>query len=218
MGAMFADALARGHAAPLITHYSPEARIELSGVTFHNWVMKTANLLEDLGADADEPVALGLLETHPGHWVTAVWCAAVWFAGGSVVAGVPDDAPFVVVGPEDDRRGDVTVACSLHPLGLGFPTAPEGCTDYAEVLAQPDIAVGFAPEPDAPAFDGVTHAELAAVPGRADRRLFTDPDGTWPYLRDAVVAPILGGGSTVVTVGLDVDAVARAAAAEKVSG
>lgn len=214
---MFADALDRGHAAPLLTHYSPDARIELSGITFQNWVAKTANLFEDLGGDVDEPVALGLLETDPGHWVTAVWCAAIWFAGGSVVAGVPDGASFAVVGPSDDRRGEATVACSLHPLGLGFPTAPEGCTDYAEVLAQPDLAVAGHPADDALAFEAVTHAELAAVAGRSDRMLVSDPEACWAYLRDALVAPILGGGSTVLTVGLDEAAIERVAAAERVS-
>lgn len=208
MADMFPDVFSRPSPAPLITYYEGDARVELSGVTFANWVMKTANLLEDLEGDLDEPVALGLAQTHPGHWVTLVWTAAIWFAGGHVVAGVPDDAAFAVVGPEDERRGEVTVACSLHPMGLGFDAPPAGCVDYADVFAEPDAAVGGAPHPTDLAWSDRSYADLDGVEGRDDRRLFTRPENSWEFVRDVLVAPLLGSGSSVIVVGFD-DARAR---------
>lgn len=212
---MISEALARALPGPLITHYGLEGRVELSGATFHNWVSKTANLFEDLGGDPDEPIALGLLESDPGHWITLVWCAAAWLAGAEVVAGVPDGSAFAVVGPQDARRGEITVACSLHPLGRGFAAIPKGCLDYADVLAQPDLALEAHPLDDAPAFAGVSFAALHHTPGRSDRRLFVDPVGSWDFLRDALVAPVLGAGSSVIAVGASGDALARIAATER---
>lgn len=214
---MLHDALAHPSPTPFVTHYSPVGRIELSGVTFANWVTKTANLFDDLGGDPAEPLALGLLETDPGHWVTMVWCVAAWFAGAEVVPGVPDDASFAVVGPSDPRRGTTTVACSLHPLGRGFDVEPDDATDYVEVLAQPDVALPGRPDDVAPAFPGVTFADLRRVPGRADRRLFVEPGGSWADLREMLVAPLLGGGSSVVTHGMGDDAVAQISIDERIA-
>ncbi|NLE96838.1 MAG: TIGR03089 family protein [Propionibacterium sp.] len=212
---MFLDAVSRLGAAPLITYYDPESRIELSGTTFANWVMKTANLFDDLGGDADDPVSLGLAETHPGHWVTLIWAAAVWYAGGGVQPGVDAGADFAVVGPDDERRGDVTVACSLHPMGRGFEQVPDGASDYADVLAQPDAGFPNPTAGDAPAWGDVTHAELNRVEPRSDRRLFTDPPAGWAFVADALVAPLLGGGSSVVVVGMDEAAVERIRESER---
>lgn len=217
MTRMFHDAVSRLGAAPLITYYDADSRIELSGTTFANWVMKTANLFDDLGGDPDEPLSLGLAETAPGHWVSLVWTAAAWFAGAPVQPGVPDPAAFAVVGPDDARRGRVTVACSLHPLGRGFAQPPADTTDYAEVLAQPDQAFAGTADGDAAVWPGVTRADLDAVAPRSDRRLFRDPGTGWGFVAEALVAPVLGGGSSVIVAGLDDGEVERIAAAEKVS-
>ena len=48
-------------------------------------------------------------------------------------------ADLIVVGPGDDRRAALSVACSLHPLGRGFDVAPVDAVDYVEVFAQPDV-------------------------------------------------------------------------------
>lgn len=217
MADMFSDVFTRPSPAPLITYYEGDARVELSGVTFSNWVMKTANFFDDLGGERDEALALGLADTHPGHWVSLIWTAATWFAGGQVVAGVPEGAAFAVVGPDNTRRGEVTVACSLHPLGLGFDAAPPGCTDYADVLAQPDAAVEGMPAPTNPAWGDRSYADLDSVEGRSSRLLFSEPMSSWKFLRDALVAPLLGGGSSVITVGLDEERVREIAVAEKAS-
>lgn len=212
---MFHDAVSRLGGAPFITYYDADSRIELSGTTFANWVAKTANLFDDLGGDVDEPLSLGLAQTHPGHWVTLIWAAAAWFAGGGVVPDVGPGAGFAVVGPADDRRGATTVACSLHPLGRGFDELPAGTVDFADVLAQPDAAFGQPADAEAPAWGGVTHRELQSVGGRKDRRLFVDPEPGWGLVADALVSPLVGGGSSVVVVGLDEDAVARVRTSER---
>lgn len=197
-------------AQPLLTYYDAEARIELSAVTFANWVDKTANLIADLGHEDGEPIDVALAETHPGHWVTLVWIAAAW-QRGCPVNSTATGADLLVVGPEDDRRADVTVACSLHPLGRGFTVPPAGAVDYVEVFAQPDLhdpsSLG-----KSDIFDG---DPPRAVDPRSDRRLVLDPAPGWPSLAELLIAPVLGGGSTVVAVGLDEPATARLAESER---
>ncbi len=214
---MFSDVFTHPSPTPLITYYEGDARVELSGVTFSNWVMKTANFFDDLGGESDEALALGLAESHPGHWVSLIWTAAIWFAGGHVVAGVSEGAAFAMVGPEDARRGDVTIACSLHPLGLGFDATPPGCADYADVLAQPDAAVEGTPAPTDPAWGERSYADLDKVEGRSNRLLFAQPTSSWEFLRDALAAPLRGGGSSVITVDLDEERVREIAVAERAS-
>ncbi len=193
---------------PFFTHYGQQARIELSAVTFANWVDKTANMLEDLGVDAGETVQLDLARSHPGHWVTMVWVAACWQRGCTVSMEEDPAAVLVVAGPEAVPDGRLTVACSLHPLGVGFASAPEGCTDYAEVLSQPDDHVAEPYDPDAVALaPDITFHMLRVVPPRAERLLVTDPMPGWKSVQELLVAPLLGGGSTVVVIDSDPDTV-----------
>ncbi len=186
--------VARRGAQPLLTYYSAAdgARTELSAVTFANWVDKTANLIVDLGHEDGDPIDVALGEAHPAHWVTLVWIAAAWQRGCPVNLGVTG-AGLLVVGPGDERRADLTVACSLHPLGLGFRPPVPGVVDYAEVFVQPDA-----------------HDEASSplnVPGdvaaRDTRLLLADPAPGWEAVAQALVAPVLGDGSTVVAVGYD---------------
>ncbi|MGO1385804.1 MAG: TIGR03089 family protein [Arachnia sp.] len=195
---------------PFFTHYGELARIELSAVTFANWVDKTANMLEDLGVDPGETIQLDLARTHPGHWVTMVWMAACWQRGCAVSLVEEQGATLVVIGPDALPDGRMTVACSLHPLGVGFHTTPAGCTDYAEVLSQPDDHVAEPFSPDAVAVTpNVTFRNLRDVAPRATRLLAVDPGSGWDTFRELLVAPLFGGGSTVVTIGADQDAVSR---------
>ena len=109
---MFIEKLgARPGASPLFTHYDEASgsRVELSGTTFTNWVDKTVNMLDGLGVEAGEPVHLDLVNTSPGHWMTAVWVAAIWQRGCPVAARNDGEAVFTVVGPASDTRGLVTV-------------------------------------------------------------------------------------------------------------
>ena len=189
-----AKRVARRGAQPLLTYYSAAdgARTELSAVTFANWVDKTANLIVDLGHEDGDPIDVALAEAHPAHWVTLVWIAAAWQRGCPVNLEATG-ASLLVVGPGDDRRAEVTVACSLHPLGLGVRPPVPGVFDSAEVVVQPD------------AHDEAS--SLLDVPGdvavRDTRLLLADPPPGWEAVAQALVAPVLGDGSTVVAVGYD---------------
>ncbi len=194
-------------AEPLLTHYDlgSGARTELSVATFANWIAKTANLIEDVGADAGQ-VALPLAASRPGHWMTLIWPPAAWQRECTVSVDVAG-ADLVVIGPDDPVAvlPGATFACSLHPLGLGLRDLPAGVLDFStEALAQPDQAGTLPSGPNAPAWiDGGTvlsHAQVADVTPVAGRVLVRpgDPLGT---LRAAIIAPLLGGGSVVLVEG-----------------
>lgn len=197
---------------PLLTHYDGvgDSRTELSGATFANWVDKTANLIADLGHEDGEPVDVVLAASHPAHWVSLVWIAAAWQRGCPVNTTVTG-ADLLVVGPQDPRRSDVTVACSLHPLGRGFATAPVDAVDYVEVFAQPDIhdAAGWAQQD---LFDGVA---VPAPTARDTRLLLPDPTPGLDTLLAVLLAPVAGLGSTVVAVGCPPVRLVSIAAAER---
>ena len=123
---------------------------------------------------------------------------------------------LAVVGPASQIRGPVTVMCSLHPLGLGLPDLPADCTDYADVLAEPDVHWVEPVSPDDPAWlPDITRAGLERFPGSDQRLLFTDPPPGWESVRMLLVSPVLGGGSTVVVTGTPPERVSRIAAEEK---
>lgn len=201
--------VARDGAQPLFIHYDGDTRIELSATTFANWVDKTGNLLENLGLEPGDLVSLPLATSHPGHWVTSVWVAACWQRGCRVVPEPDTAAELTVIGPDGQPSGQ-TVACSLHPLGRGFETPPAGCIDYAEVLAEPDVHVALDPDPGDDAWPGVTFADLEGISPREDTALFVDPEPGFRTVTDLLVAPILGGGATVVATGVSDVALIRA--------
>lgn len=236
---------------PLLTYYRPDAgtRIELSARTFANWVDKTANLVADeLGLVEGDRAIHALATSHPGHWVSLVWTAALWQVGVVVSPGPQggsSGADLVVVGPEavttavpspsgpgtdgtPSPAGDHVVACSLHPLGLGFSTPlPDGILDYgAEVPSQPDVYVAAPASPGAPLWqeagaerDWASVREAAAelsgpVAGPHPRRLVR-PTDAFATLVSALVVPVMQDGSAVVVDGVVEDrAVREIAAAE----
>ena len=234
VGDLLSDRARRDGAGPLLTWYGlePGERTELSAVSFANWVHKTSNLLlDELMVEPGDVVSLPLARAHPGHWVTFVWQLACWQTG--LVVSLPEEgdgadgengaegengAAVVVVGPEDadrPRGAGERVACSLHPLGLGFATPlPAGVLDYGlEVRAQPDDYLGAPPDASSSAWRdprrSLAQAELVAVTGRSDRALVV-ASHPWPTTRDALLAPLVGGGSSVVvTAGVDPDRIAR---------
>lgn len=198
-------------AQPLLTCYDLDdgSRVEFSARTFANWVDKTANLIGSLGLDEGGDVALPLLLTHPGHWVSLVWTMAVWQSGGSVLALSRDELDRVdlaVTGPQPSHPvpGVETVVCSLHPLGAGLPSPVPGVTDYAEVLSQPDVHWRNDP-PQVWFDDGLQRLgpeALQDVPPSGVRSLHTPAGGEpWPAVSQLLLAPLLGGGSTVVVRG-----------------
>jgi uncharacterized protein (TIGR03089 family) len=215
-------------ADPLITYYDvPRGeRVELSAVTFGNWVAKVANLLTfEVSLGPGEPVALPLAATAPGHWMTAVWQVAIWQVGAYVdLSPAADRADVCVCGPDwqpyADSPADV-LACSLHPfatgLGGGVP-ASVADVDLA-VRAQPD---SYSPSPIRPsalawvdADRRLTQADLVAGPVEPGRRLLV-PTDPWGTARDGIVTALLGGGSVVTVVGGTADDLAKIVAAELV--
>ena len=178
---------------PLLIDYDLEARsrVELSARTFANWVDKTVHFLDAQGLIPGDPVALPVLNSHAGHWASLVWAFAVWQFGSDILA--EDQAELVVVGPDDlSPRSVTTVACSLHPLGLGFASLDPALVDYREVLAEPDSHV---------AYPGSGHtvegADISLSSGGQERRLLlTPPHSAGKVLRALVGA--LGGGCLVL--------------------
>ena len=205
--------LARDGARPFVTFYDDASgeRVELSVTTFDNWVAKTAGLLRDgLSAQPGDRLALLL----PPHWQALVWACAGWAVGTTVLLD-PDAADVAVVGP--DSMAEVTapevIALSLRPLGGRFAEPlPSGVLDYAvEVPAYPDRLVPYTAPPDGdPALqvagrtssydDLVKTAQRRAVaigagPGS---RLLVSAAELAGALRDALVVPLVTGGSAVL--------------------
>lgn len=215
--------------APLITYYDLDsgARTELSAVTFGNWTDKTANLaVDELMLDQGDRVELAVAVSHPGHWVTLAWALACWQIGVTVTVGRPAGARVVVCGPDwrNHQSSVELVACSLHPLGLGFAeTLPPGVLDYSlEVRGQPDAYAAVRQSGLAPAWHDdervLTQADLVdAGPASAQRRLVR-PGDPWDTVSAALVGPLLDGGSSVVVAGpADPARLARIRADERVS-
>ncbi|HET9860670.1 MAG TPA: TIGR03089 family protein [Nocardioidaceae bacterium] len=216
----FADALARelrsAPARPLVTFYDDATgeRVELSVVTYANWVSKTAGLVQD---ELDVERGGLVLVDLPTHWLGAVWLGAAWSGGLCVTAdrSLQREADLVVCGPDGvDRYAAASpdmpvVAISLRPLGARFAhPLPEGVTDYgAVVLAQPDTFVPYDPPlPADPAWRGngtvLDQAGLlagcAADPRvTAGGRLLTDVNPCTGAGLGTLVSPLLEGASTV---------------------
>ena len=133
---LFAQRLRLDGAAPVVTYYddSTGERVELSGVTFDNWVAKTANFMRDELLVEDGAVVQVDL---PLHWQALVWMQAAWTAGAVVEIGThTGDVPPAVTVSTPDRMaqalGDERVALSLRPLGLPCQDElPAGVLDYA---------------------------------------------------------------------------------------
>lgn len=191
---------------PFLTFYSGEERTELSVRSFANWVAKTANLLVDeFDLAPGDRVRLTLAQAHPTHWMTLIWTMAAWQAGLTVVDTAAD---LEVSGPQVSGTTDgPAVACSLHPLGLGLTGLPPGWTDFSTAaLAQPDEWFGAGPESESePAWEvgerRLTFGDLTLVDARAGRVLVSGLRDRWESVRACLLAPLLGGGSTVIVTG-----------------
>jgi uncharacterized protein (TIGR03089 family) len=216
-------------ASPLVTYYDPARgeRVELSGVSFANWVDKTSNLLVDeLDIESGDAVELTLAPAHPGHWVSLVWILACWQVG-AVVTVDRTGARVAVLGPDDPAeaaRADTALVCSLHPLGLPLPgPPPAGVLDYAlEVRSQPDQHAAVPQSGLTVAWRDhdrqLTQSDLVVGPGSGLRRLVR-PTSPWDTARTALVEPLVGGGSTVVVAGpVDPERLTGIAAQERVDG
>ncbi|WP_166349882.1 TIGR03089 family protein [Phytoactinopolyspora limicola] len=227
--------LNRDGSRPLLTFYDDATgeRVELSVTTFDNWVAKTAGLLrDDLAVDSGGRVTLLL----PPHWQSLAWAAACWALGACVVT-TTDDAAVVVSGPDtldDAAAADVTdvVALSLRPLGGRFTEAlPIGVLDYAvEVPGHPDQLIPYVPPAaEEPALDHGTSIhtlsglvtlargraeQLGAAPGA---RLLVTAHDLPSALLDALLVPLVVGGSAVLVRHEDTTGRAARVASERVT-
>lgn len=207
-------------AAPLVTFYDDATgeRIELSAVTFDNWVAKTAGLLQD---DLDVGRADRVQLLLPPHWQTLVWAAAAWAVGAVVGVGQPSESTEVtaaVAGPDtlEDAlavNADSVVGLSLRPMGGRFTTAlPAGVLDYAvEVPAHPDrLMVHDPPEPTDLGWEAAgTTSTLSGLVARAQTRadllgieagdrLLIATDDPAAAITDALLVPLVVAGSAVL--------------------
>ena len=203
---------------PLVTFYDDATgeRVELSRITYANWVAKAASLLVD---EHDLTRGDSLRLDLPPHWLGPVFLGAAWTAG--LVVTDADDPDAVVCGPASverwaERAGDVPVlACSLRPLGVRFADPlPDGVHDVGlEVWSQPDAFVPYDPPTAAdPAYDldgrRVTQAELWSAAAAGDLvadggRLLSVANPASPPGIATFAEPLARGGSLVLVAQAD---------------
>lgn len=230
MTALLAERLRRrvrlDGSTPLFTYYDLDSgeRVELSAVSFSNWVDKTSNLLVDeLAAEPGQVISMPLGIEAPGHWLTSVWQLACWQVGLVVDLTNPSSAAAVVTGRQwQGYVASDVYACALHPLGFGFTEPlPTGVHDFAiEVRSHADRFFGVPQDPDAIAWVDaertLTQAGLIKIDGPPARRLVPVGD-PWATCRDGIVTALVTGGSVVAVAGEDANQLARIASSERVT-
>jgi uncharacterized protein (TIGR03089 family) len=218
-------------ADPLITYYDldTDERTELSATSFLNWVDKTSNLLVDeLLLDAGAVIDLELARSHPGHWMTLVLEAAAWQVGAVVRVATAGPSDLLVLGPDwesHDRDGaEAVLACSLHPLGLGFPAAlPSDVMDFSlEVRGQGDHHSPAARSSEELAWVDdereLTQGELVSgATGQGSLRRLVRVVDPWSSVRDGLLMPVATGGSAVLVRGDDPQRLDRLIVSERIA-
>ena len=205
-----------GH--PLVTFYDDATgeRVELSRITYANWVAKAASLLVD---EHDLTRGDTLRVDLPPHWLGPVFLGAAWTAG--LVVSDTDTPDAVVCGPAsvaawaEQAAAIPVLACALLPLGVRFADPlPDGVHDVGlEVWSQPDAFAPYDPPVDADqAYDlggeRRTHAELwsAAAAGDLDTdggRLLSLANPTSPSGIATFAEPLARGGSLILVAQAD---------------
>jgi len=236
---LFAGALARDPAGPLLTYYDDASgeRTEVSATTLRNWVAKTANFLTDgLALDDGARIAVVL----PPHWQTAGVLLGAWTAGHQLI-DYPDvdaaDRPDAVFCTETDLvayadvRAEV-VGLTLDPWGRGLSGQWRRITDYAREIGvygdqfRPTAPVAAA----APALTAgsleLTQDGVAGAAQELADRLGMLGGGRIMISRDLAVAagpvswlmaPLAAGSSVVLVTDAGSDRLAARAASEKVT-
>ncbi|HWM72792.1 MAG TPA: TIGR03089 family protein [Nocardioides sp.] len=204
--------------SPLVTFYDDATgeRVELSRITFANWVAKAASLLVD---EHDLTRGDTLRVDLPPHWLGPVFLGAAWTAG--LVVSDADEPDAVVCGPDSvagwaERAAEIPVlACALLPLGVRFAERlPDGVHDVGvEVWSQPDAFTPYDPPVDTdPAYDlggeRRTHAELWSSAAAGDLvtdggRLLSVANPTSPSGVATFAEPLARGGSLVLVAQAD---------------
>lgn len=230
--------LQRAPAEPLITFYDHASgeRVELSVVTYANWVAKVASLLtEECDLERGQRIRIDL----PPHWMGPVFLGAAWSVGLGVVLSDEDgseDVDAVVCGPDTVARwaehaAQIPIlACSLLPMGVRFRDGvPAGVRDVGvEVWSQPDSFIAWDPPTGDDAAlslpDGTTVSQAALVETAAAGSLLTDggrlltvANPTSPSGLTTFTEPLVRGGSVVLVASADPDRLDATAAQERVT-
>lgn len=233
--AALASALRRAPGEPLVTFYdhSTGERVELSTLTYFNWVAKAAGLLAD---EHDLERGATLRIDLPTHWLGTVFLGAAWTVGLRVVLDdslADTEVDAVVCGPDSLERwaevaGDVPVlACSLLPLGVRFrdPLPAEVHDVGLEVWSQPDA---FTPW-DAPTgadvallVEGIERSQADMLEAAASGsllteggRLLTATNPTSPSGVPAFTEPLVRAGSVVLVARPDAERLTTVADQER---
>lgn len=123
---------------PVLTWYGSDSeRVDFSGRTLTNWVIKATNLLtEELGVAPGEEIWLDL----PSHWRALVWALATWNAGART-SFTPSGATAAITaepGPAHDSLELIVIA--LPALARSVPDLPAGAIDgAADLMTQADV-------------------------------------------------------------------------------
>lgn len=229
---VLADRVVRSPGDPLVTFYDHASgeRVELSAVTYANWVAKASGLLTE---EHDLERGMRLRIDLGPHWLSYIFLGAAWTTGLVVV---DDDAPDAVVcGPSSLERwsalaGDVPVlACSLRPMGVRFAEPlPADVHDVGiEIWTQPDAFTAWDPptgEDLAYAWGGTTSSQHDMLEAAAAGSLLTDggrllttANPTSPSGAAAFTEPLVRGGSVVLVANPDTDRLTVTAEQERVT-
>lgn len=218
--------LSRDPGRPLVTFYDEASgeRVELSVVTYANWVAKLSSLFDDLGLERGMTLRVDL----PTHWLVPVVLGAAWNVG--LVVSDTDSPDGVVVGPDGldrhDPRRVVVLASALLPLGVRFrdPVPAEVHDLGIEVWSQPDSFVPFDPPAgEDPALDwsgGVTTQEQmweTAAASHDSGRLLVEANPASPPGIASFTGPLACGGSVVLVTHAGPDRLEAIAVAERVT-
>jgi uncharacterized protein (TIGR03089 family) len=231
--ALFATIVSTAPSRPFVTFYDDATgeRSELSAKSLANWVAKTYFLLTDeLGLGPGERALAAL----PAHWISVPVLLAGWTAGLSLGTGDPEEldaAQVGFVGPDTiglaEGIPDVfVIAPQAAAKGFGA-TPPPGTQDFVTaVRPQPDAWASVSPRAgdEVAAVDGLSRRELVEV-ARDRAQALQLPTGarlltTRPWLAatdwlDALVLPLVLGGSVVIVANADAASVERRAQQER---
>lgn len=211
---------------PLVTFYDEATgeRVELSVLTYANWVAKVSSLYDELGLERGMTLRVDL----PTHWLVPVVLGAAWNLG--LVVSDTDTPDAVVVGPAGLAAWDptrvVVLASALLPMGVRFGEAvpPEVHDLGIEVWSQPDSFAPFDPpagEDLAVAWAGseITQDQMweTAAASHDSGRLLVEANPASPPGLASFTGPLAGGGSVVLVTHAGPDRLEAIALAERVT-
>ncbi|HLR57401.1 MAG TPA: TIGR03089 family protein [Beutenbergiaceae bacterium] len=213
---LITDLSSRPH--PCLTWYGGEnERVDLTGKTGANWIIKAANLLStELACEPGSKVWLDL----PAHWRSLVWAHAAWSLGAEVTFSGEEADIAITATPGDAHTHVETVVIALAALARRVEDLPADAVDgAADLMTQADDFM-FPPEggPDDETGLGLTQQKLLAARPELRRSSTAaaqvgDPDGlpggrvlvvgaSLPVLLSQV-SPVWAGGASVVIAGDD---------------